>query len=110
MKQTLTFSTFADAFRSHGRSDKFSYSALKSLFNYFEELENDTGKVLELDVIAICCEYSEESPEDIADSYSVDTEGLDEDEVRDAVVSYLQRRTSIVADDCDGQIVYCTSF
>jgi hypothetical protein len=110
MKQTLIFPTFADAFRSHGRSDQFSYSALESLFNYFEELEDDTGETMELDVIAICCEYSEESPEDIANSYSVDIEGLDEDEVRDAVVLYLERRTSIVDTDCDGQIVYCASF
>jgi hypothetical protein len=110
MKNTLTFPTFADAFRSHGRSDQFSYSALKSLFNHFEELEDSTGEALKLDVIDICCEYSEESPESIADSYSVDIEGLDEDEVRDAVVSYLERRTSVVADDCDGRIVYCTWF
>jgi len=110
MKQTLTFSTFADAFRSHGRSDQFSYYALKSLFNYFEELENDTGKVLELDVIAICCEYSEEFPEDIADSYGLDIEGLGDDDARDVVVVYLETRTSIVDANCSGQIVYRTSF
>jgi len=110
MKQTLTFSSFSNAFRSHGRSDQFSYSALESLFNYFEELENDTGETMELDVIAICCEYSEASPESIATSYGLDIEGLDDNDARNVVVSYLQCHTSVVADDCDGQIVYCTSF
>jgi hypothetical protein len=83
---------------------------LESLFNYFEELEDGTGEALELDVIAICCEYSEESPESIAASYGLDIEGLGDDDARDVVVVYLETRTSIVDTDCGGQIVYCTSF
>jgi hypothetical protein len=83
---------------------------LESLFNYFEEREKDIGEAMDLDVIAICCEYSEDSPESIAASYGLDIDGLGDDDARDVVVVYLETRTPIVDTDCDGQIVYCTSF
>ena len=41
------------------RPTKFSYDGLNALYEYFEEYEDSTGEKIELDVIAICCEYSE---------------------------------------------------
>jgi hypothetical protein len=41
------------------RPDNFSYPGLLALWEYFEEYEDSTGEEIELDVIAICCEYSE---------------------------------------------------
>lgn len=58
MKQSVNFSMFVDAFRSV-RPDNFSYEGLEVLFDYFESYEEETGHEIELDVIAICCEYSE---------------------------------------------------
>jgi len=55
----VNFSMFQDAFRSMGRSNQFSYEALRALFDYLEEIEADSGQEMELDVIALCCEFME---------------------------------------------------
>ena len=62
MKQNVSFSTFADTFRSSDNyKNNFSYGWLKALFDYFEEYEKDTGEELEFDMVALCCEYEEYS-------------------------------------------------
>jgi hypothetical protein len=89
MKTTVTKYDFERAFITAGRKDQFSYEGLAVLFDYLEELEASTGQELELDVIALCCDYYEDTPEAIATNYRIDVEGLDEDEQIDAVREYL---------------------
>ena len=59
MKRTVNQHEFVDAFRKMGRVDSFSYEGRMALFDYLEQLEEDVGEEIELDVIAICCDYSE---------------------------------------------------
>jgi len=59
VKSTINRSQFHDAFRKMGRENQFSYDGLEALFNYLEDYEDDTGESIELDVIALCCEYTE---------------------------------------------------
>tara|TARA_R110001599_G_scaffold140255_1_gene320233 strand:- start:1014 stop:1316 length:303 start_codon:yes stop_codon:yes gene_type:complete len=59
MKQTINFYNFSDAFRKAGRADQFTYEGQRAIFDYLEEYEDSTGEEVELDVIAICCEYME---------------------------------------------------
>ncbi len=59
MKQTITFGQFQDAFYNMDRQGQFSYPAKKALFEYFEEYEDSVGEEIELDVIALCCDYVE---------------------------------------------------
>jgi hypothetical protein len=59
MYQTIGKCQFHDAFKSMGRDDQFSYEGLDALYDYLEQYEEDTGEKIELDVIALCCEYSE---------------------------------------------------
>ena len=59
MKQTINFTDFTDAFKNYNRQEQFSYNGKKALFEYFEEYEESTGEEIELDVIALCCEYVE---------------------------------------------------
>ena len=59
MKQTVTKCDFVDAFHNMGRGDQFSYEALTALYDYYTELEEDIGEEIELDPIAICCDWSE---------------------------------------------------
>lgn len=59
MKQPIGFCQFTDAFRDMNRDNNFSYAGLKALFSYLEEYEEATGEEIELDVIALCCEYTE---------------------------------------------------
>ena len=58
MYQRVTFSDFRQAFHNHDRGNQFSYEGLKALFDYLEEQERDTGE-MELDAIALCCDYVE---------------------------------------------------
>ena len=58
MKQTVTLWHFRNAFNEL-RPNQFSHEALKALFNYLEGLEFDTCTDMELDVVALCCDWSE---------------------------------------------------
>ena len=65
----VTENEFRNAFQEL-RPNKFSYDGLKALYEYFEEYEDSTGEKIELDVIAICSEYSEyESLEEFNNAY-----------------------------------------
>ena len=106
MKQSITFSGFVDSFRAHGRYDQFGYEGLRILFDYFEEYEESTGNDMELDVIAICCEYSIESFDDIASNCSIDLSGIDDDDdKKNAVIEYINEKSTVIGDCADG-IVY----
>lgn len=59
MKQTIDVYDFIDAFRTYDRMDNFSIDGLHALFNYLEEYEEDTREQIELDVISLCCDFSE---------------------------------------------------
>lgn len=90
MFQSVNFSSFCDSFRNLDRQDQFSYSGKRVLFDYIEELEASTGMALELDVIALCCEYVESTVDEIIRDYS-----LDADTTEGQVIIWLQDRTSI---------------
>ena len=65
---------FVDRFRDM-RPDQFSYEGLHALFDYLEDYEEDTGDSIQLDVIAICCDYCEyESIEEFNSDYDHDQE------------------------------------
>ena len=71
MKQSITRADFVGWFwGSDTYKRNFSYEGLNSLFDYLEELEEDMGKEMEFDPVAICCEYSEyENLEEIKKTY-----------------------------------------
>jgi len=96
MYQTLSIYDFENAFNKAGRKDQFSYKAQSMLFDYLEQYEDDTGEKVELDVIALCCEYEESSVTDIAASYDIDIEGLDNDDALETVMDYLNDNTQVV--------------
>ena len=41
------------------RRSHFSRPALRALYEYLDEASNDMGEDIELDVVGICCEWSE---------------------------------------------------
>tara|TARA_R110000823_G_scaffold114786_15_gene237182 strand:- start:96 stop:416 length:321 start_codon:yes stop_codon:yes gene_type:complete len=104
-KSIDTVSQFRDEFRAHGRADQFSYDALGLLFDYLESIDYQ-----ELDVIELCCAYSEESVEAVAESYRVDIEGMSDEEALEEVLDYLNYHTSVVGVTDDGGIVYSSEF
>ena len=59
--QTVNSSQFHTAFHNADRKEQFTYQGLNALFERLESLAEDTGEPMELDVIAICCDYCEYS-------------------------------------------------
>ena len=109
MHITVNSSMFADAFRRMGREDQFSREALEALFNYLEDYEQDTGEDLELDVVGLCCDFTEyENAITAAADYGFTSE-LEAEDYEDAesyedakeeeALEWLQDRTEVVIFD-----------
>ena len=107
MKTTVSRYDFERAFADYNRKENFTYEGLGLLFDYFEEYEEITGEEIELDVIAICCEYAEEDTHIIARDYKIDIEGMDGDEILDAVREYLEANTTVVGETSTGFVYAC---
>jgi hypothetical protein len=58
MKITLNEFEFIAAVRAV-RPQNFSIEGLRALFAHLEEVEEDSGEEMELDVIALCCNWDE---------------------------------------------------
>lgn len=83
MKMNVTFNRFNDMFLQYNRGDNFSFQNLRSLYDYLEEVFEGE---YELDVIELCCTYSELSLSEMEASYGIDIEALDSaDAVREAL-------------------------
>ena len=69
--KTVSFNDFLEEFIRYGRADSFSYKAKKALYNYLNELSDDIGEPIELDVIGLCGEFTEyDSIEEFNHDYS----------------------------------------
>ena len=106
MKKTIMFSDFCDAFFNSDRKDQFSYNGKKALFEYIESLEEDTGDEMELDIVSLCCDFSEfdtalEPAKDHSD-FNID-EDLNEEEQEREAFQFLFDRTTII--HFDGGII-----
>ena len=108
MKQTINLEQFQQTFTDWGCSDNFSYEALEVLYDWFEELDADCGTDTELDVIAICCEFSEATANDIAVDYQIDVDDMNDDERLETVLHYLNYHTTVCGETSD-TIVYQNS-
>lgn len=103
MKQNVTEYMFKDEFRKI-RPDNFSWGGLSALYNYLRDYEDDVGQELELDVIAICCDFTEYKDfNEIKIDYDVQNEvawTVDEDDVKE----WLSSRTHYIEHD-EGVII-----
>lgn len=95
---------FREAFRLAGRMDHFSYEGLEVLFDYLEEYSDSTGEPIELDPVALCCDYYETSIQELIDNYSIDVSDADGDEaeIKAIVEDYLQNNTSVCGEVSNG--------
>lgn len=87
MHITLNTQSFINAF-NEVCPGSFSDEALVIIFEYYEGLE------VEFDPVAICCDFSESSIDEVIEEYSIDIEeGADEDEKTDAVQDFLNPKS-----------------
>lgn len=104
--QTIDKHAFIDAFKQSSRKDQFSHEALEAIFEYLEEYSDSTGEPVELDIVAICCDWTEADWKTIAEDYRIDLEDCDYDEERiEAVRYYLEDETQCV-ELSEGSFVY----
>ena len=89
---------FMEEFRNMDRYEQFGYATLSALFDYFEDVEKDTGVETELDVIAVCCDYTVSTLKEVRDEYALD-EDVD-------VLEYLMDNTIVVVEFDDGRVLY----
>lgn len=107
MKQSVTFNDFCDAFHAFDRYDSFGYDGLRVIFDYLESYEQDTGEEIELDVIAICCDYNMMTVEDIIKEYRIDVSDVDADDLEEYVLDYLNDQTMVLGQCADGVVFQC---
>lgn len=81
---------FCEAFKQV-RPDNFSYEGLELLFEYLDNLSDDTGQDIELDVIAICCDIAEYTLAEWFTEYAnqEEVELMDEDEAQEVMLAEI---------------------
>jgi hypothetical protein len=103
MKITIDAQDFIRAFQEYNRTDQFSKKGLGILFDYLEEVAPD----YELDVIDLCCDYVEQSWQDIANDHHIDLSDCEDDAACiEAVRDHLEYHTSIVGEPETGVFLY----
>ena len=106
MKQTVSEYDFRKAFSDMGRESNFSSSGLDALYEYLESYRDDTGEEVELDVIALCCDFTEYGSVLEAACEYFDFPGMEYDEdggeldtaeeVDEKAIKYLRDRTTVI--------------
>ena len=103
MKQTVNEYQFQDTFVRMNRKENFSHAGLSALYDYLTDMEEAIGEELELDVIALCCDYSEHDLEGLQREYG-DYQG-EQWESMEEVITWLEDRTTVIRVDDDRVIV-----
>lgn len=109
MKTTVNLQQFRQAFFDMGRHNQFSSDGLRVLFEALEQYEDETGEETELDVIALCCEYSENTPEQIAVMYDLEwvkEQSENNEEFIKSMLEVLNESTFVCGVTNSGTIIY----
>lgn len=99
-----------------GRGEQFGYKGWQALGDYLEQLSEDIGEDIEVDIVGICCDYSSaDSAEDWWQEYgeysSIDPtewEEMAEDEKLQAIEDYLNDHTIVVV--CEENLIIWQTF
>lgn len=124
-------------FDAYGRSDQFSREGVRQLFTHLDNMAENDDRNIELDVIALCCEYTESTTADVISdylyataamedkyeyldgemdedgNYSSDAEQLWADYTEESVRQYLEENTMLISqhkDDNDNDVWLFRSF
>ena len=105
MYQTISEYDFIEAFREMNRENNFSYDGRKTLFEYLEE----SGEEIELDIIALCCEFTEyENIDEYLKEYDSKYEPDEfdtEEEFKKAVFEEINENTQLIMIDDESFII-----
>lgn len=93
-----------ELFRKCGRENHFSYEGFDALYDYLDEYSDEMDKPFEVDVIALCCDFTEYSGwEELYNNYSYSYnnesktfEELEDDDELDEFKEWVQNRTTVI--------------
>ena len=92
MKNTVTEYDFRDAFlRSESLKDRYSYEGLTALFDYLDNIDEETGHQTEFYPVDIAMRWSEMTLDEIRNDYT-ETETLTDDEL----IEWLEDRCEVI--------------
>jgi hypothetical protein len=102
MKNTLTTSQAAHLLLQDDNAS-WSYNGAHALIEFIEEIDDSCDTETELDIVALRCEFTEyDSIKDCMSNYNVsweselDLEGMDEEEIEEAQLEWLNERTMVI--------------
>ena len=104
MKTTLTQHEAADMlmkFAAFGTC-KDAYSLCYAMVQYLEEYEESTGVEIELDPVAIRCEYRVITLEEAVSEYQIPAHLIEDD---DYVLAWLEDHTTVIETDIDNTYI-----
>ena len=106
MKQTLSHSEATDMIYGVYDHHQFSYAAAHALADYYESLEEEIGEEIEIDPVAIACDWTEyANDEELVEAYcyllpdaddSDDQEDWELADKLDAILDYLNNDTTVI--------------
>ncbi len=110
MYQTLSTSEAVNILTADQYAN-WSRAGARALVEHLEELEEETGEGIEIERVALRCDYSEyssavEAASDLSDwEYRPDEDGADyeEDEAEENALQYLRDRTTVI--EFDGGVI-----
>jgi hypothetical protein len=102
MKMTIDSHGFRNAFANFGRQDQFSHNGLQALFNHLEDIEQVGGGEIELDVVSLCCDFTEfatalEAAKEFS-RFTID-QGLTKQEEERQAIQFLADNTDVIPFD-----------
>ena len=93
MYQTVNFYDFERAFINQGRQNQFSHLGKQELFDWLECLEDDQSKGIELDIVGLCCEFTEyESIQEFKIEYGEQYETIEDIEENTLVIPLITNK------------------
>ena len=101
MVKVLSYYEFVNEFHSMDRGNQFTNAGLLGLYEMLEEYEDATGEPFVVDVIGLCCDYSEYGDAlEAVDDYTTE-QFEDESEA----LEWLQEKTQVIELDNGGVII-----
>ncbi len=88
--------------------NNFSYSGARALVEYLDDLSDDIWENIEFDKVAIRCDYSEYTKDELISDYWYKIEKSeypDDDDYFDALLQELQDNTTVIEVDSDTFII-----
>ena len=91
-------------FEAYGREGYFSHEGFNALYDYLDEYSGEGGEDFKVDVIALCCDFTEYSDwNELYDKYSYSYnnksetfEELKENDELDDFIEWVQESTTVI--------------